>query len=102
MASPIFLNNPSETPIKGDDSPAEESTKPSIVPDSGGPIQSTVPEPPLPSSGPLPVETGTPMPDDQAVMSPTGRALIALRRADEAKLIDRKNTWKGAVSRSSG
>jgi len=100
MASPIFPDNNPEIPTKGDDSPAEESTKPSLVRDSGGPIQSTVPEPLLPSPGPLPVETGIPMPDVRAEMSPTEKALIALRRADEAKkLIDRKNAWKGAVSR---
>ncbi len=97
MASP---NNPPEIPIKVDDSPAEESTKPSIVPDSWEPIQSTALEPLLPSSDPLPVETGTPIPDSQAEMSPIEMALIAVRRADEAKKpIDRKNTWKGAVSR---
>jgi len=40
------------------------------------------------------------MPDGQAEMSPTEKALIALRRADEAKKpINRKNTWKGAVGR---
>ncbi len=100
MASPIVPNNPLEIPIKGDDSPAEESTKLSIVPDSGGPIQSTAPEPLLPSSDPLPVETGSPIPSGQGEMSPTEKALIAVRRADEAKKpIDRPNTWKGAVSR---
>jgi len=100
MASPIFPNNPPEIPTKGDDSSAEESTRPSIVPDSGGPIQSTATEPHLPSSDPLPVETSTPMPDGQAETSPIKKALIALRRADEAKKpIDRKNTWKRAVSR---
>jgi len=99
MASPIFPDNNPEIPTKGDDSPAEESTKPSLVRDSGGPIQSTVPEPLLPSPGPLPVETGIPMPDVQAEMSPIEKALIALRRADEAKKpIDRADTWKGAMS----
>ena len=40
------------------------------------------------------------MPDGQAETSPIKKALIALRRADEAKKpIDRKNTWKRAVSR---
>ncbi|KAH8987282.1 hypothetical protein EDB92DRAFT_1137838 [Lactarius akahatsu] len=40
------------------------------------------------------------MPDGQAEMSPTEKALIALHRADEAKKpVDRKNKWKGAVSR---
>ncbi len=99
MASPIFPNPP-DISIKGDGPPAEESTKPSIVPDSGGPIQSTALEPLLPSSDPLPVETGTPIPSGQAEMSPTEKARIAVRRADEAKKpIDRPNTWKGAVSR---
>ncbi len=38
--------------------------------------------------------------DGQAVMSPTEKALTALRRADEVKKpIDRKNTWKGVVGR---
>ncbi len=36
----------------------------------------------------------------QAEMSPTEKAQISLRRADEVKKpIDRKNTWKRAVSR---
>jgi len=40
------------------------------------------------------------MPDSQAEISPTEKALIALLRADEAgKPIERKNTWKGAVRR---
>jgi len=100
MVSPIFPNNPSERPIKGEDSPAEESTKPSMVPDSWGPIQSVAPEPLLPSPDPLPVETGTPISDGQAEMSPTEKALLAVRRADGAKKpIDRKNTRKGVVSR---
>jgi len=96
----IIPNNPPEIPTKGDNTPAEEATKPFKVPDSGGPIQSTAPEPLLPSPDPLSVETGASMPEGQAEMSPTEKALIALRRADEAKKpIDRANTWKGAVSR---
>ncbi len=71
-----------------------------MAPDSGVPVQSTAPERLLPSPDPLPVGTGTLMPDGQAEMSPTEKALIAVRRADEArKPIDRANTWKGAVSR---
>ena len=36
----------------------------------------------------------------QAKTSPAEKALIALRHADEAKKpIDRKNRWKGVVSR---
>ncbi len=96
MASP----NPPEILTKGDDFPAKNSIKPSIVLDSGEPIQSTATEFHLPLSGPLPIETGTPMPDGQTEMSPTEKALIAVRRADEAKkLIDQVKTWQGAVSR---
>jgi len=40
------------------------------------------------------------MPYGQAEVSSTEKALIALRRADEAKTpIDRANTWEGAISR---
>ncbi len=100
-ASPIVSNNPPEMPTKRDDSPAEEATNHSVVldSDSGRPSQSTAREPFSPSSDTLPVET-TPMPDGQVEMSPTDKAPIAVRRADEAKKpIDRVNTWKGAISR---
>jgi len=97
MPPPIIYIDPPEIPTKGDDTPAEEATKPSMAPDSGGPVQSTAPERLLPSPDPLPAETGTPMPEIQAEMS---QALIAVRRADEAKKpIDRANTWKGTVGR---
>jgi len=70
-----------------------------MVPVFGAPIQSTVPEPLLPSPDPLSVDTGIPVPDGHAEMSPTEKALNVLRRADEAKKpIDRADTWKGAMS----
>ncbi len=97
--SVIPINNP-EIPTKGDDTPAEEATRPSMAPDSGGPIQPIAAESLLPSPYPLSVETGAYMPDGRAEMSPTEKALIALRRADEAKKpIDRANTLEGAISR---
>ncbi len=100
MPPPTIPNSPFEIPTKGDDTPAEEATKPSMAPDSGGPVQSAIPGGVFPSPDLLSVKSGTPMPDGQAETSPTKKALIALRRADEAKKpIDRKNTWKGAVSR---
>ncbi len=100
MPPPIFPDNPPEILTKGDDTPAGQTVKPSMVPDSGGPIQSSAPEPLLPSPDSLSVEIGTPMPDGHAEMSPTEKAQIALHRVDEAKRpIDRKNTWKGAVKR---
>ncbi len=97
LPPPIIPNNAPEIPTKGDEIPPAEAIKPSMAPDSGGPTAS---EPLLPSSDPLSVETCTPMPDGQAELSPTEKALIALRRADEAKRpIDRANTWEGAISR---
>ncbi len=100
MPPPNIPDNLPEILTKGDDTPAEEAPKPSVVQDSGGSSQSTAREPLSPSPDTLPVETGTPMPDGHAEMSPTEEALIALRRTDEAKKpIDRANTWKGAISR---
>ncbi len=81
---------------KGDDTPAEEATNPSIVSDTGEPIQSTAPEPLSPSPDPLSV---APLPDGQAETSTAEKAHTALLRADETtKLIDGANAWKGAIS----
>jgi len=92
MASPIFFDNSPEMPTERDDTPAEEATKPFVALNSGGPSHSTSREPVSPSPDPLPVETGTPI--------STEKALIAVRSADEAKkTIDRVNTWKRAISR---
>ncbi len=97
MPPPIIPNNPLEILTRGD---AEETTQPSMVPGSGGPSQSSASEHLLPPPDPLSVEGGTPMGHGQAKTSPTEKALIALRHADEAKKpIDRKNRWKGVISR---
>ena len=100
MASRISPNNPPKILIGGDDSPAEEATKPSMSPDSGSPIQSTAPEPLLPLPDRFSVEIGVPTSHSQAEVSPTEDPVIALRRADEAmRPIDRSNTWEMAVGR---
>ncbi len=58
-----------------------------MAPDSGGPIQSTAPEPLLPSL------------DSQEGMLVAESARIALRRAEGTmKPIDQANIWKGAIS----
>ncbi len=100
LAPPILPNNPPNIPTEGFNSPTEEATEASMTPDSGGPIQSTVPDLLLSPPRHLPVETGTTTPHDQAEMLPTEDPLITLRHADEAmKLIDRSNTWESAVGR---
>ncbi|KAH9024411.1 hypothetical protein EDB84DRAFT_1506766 [Lactarius hengduanensis] len=96
--SPIIPNNPPEIPTEGGDTSAEEITELSIVLESVGPIHSSAPDPLLPSSDPLSIETDTPLAHSQANTSPKEKALIALRLADEAqKPIHRKNKWKGAL-----
>ena len=100
MASPILPNNPPKILIEGGVSPAEEATKPSITPDSGGPVRSTASEPLLPLPEHFSVEFGVPTSHSQAEVSPTEGPLISLRRADEAmKPIGRSNTWEMAVGR---
>ncbi len=100
MTSPILPNTPPKILIEGDDSPAEDATKPSLSPDSEGPIQSTASEPLLPLPDHFSVEIGVPTSHSQAEVSPTEDPLIALRRADEAmRPIDRSNTWEMAVGR---
>ena len=74
-----------------------------MVTDSGGPTQSTAPEPLLPPPEHLPIQTDTPMPHGRAEMSPAEDPLVTLHRADEAMRwidpIDRSNTWARAVGR---
>jgi len=103
MASPIMPNRPPNIPTEDDDSPAEEATKLSMFPDSGGLVQSTTPETLLPSPDYLPIRTGTSMPHGQVEMLPTEDPPVALHRTDEAMRwidpIDRSNTWERSVGR---
>ncbi len=88
---------PPKIPTEGDNSPAE---KPTVIPDSRGPDQSIAPEPPLPPPGHPPAHSSTPMPQNQAETSLVEKARIDLDRADEVKgLIDRSDTWEGAVGK---
>jgi len=100
MASPILPSDPPKILIEGDDSPAEEATKPSMSPDSGGPIPSTVPEPLLPLPDRFSVEIGVPTSHSRAEVSPAQDPLTTLRRADEAmKPMNLSNTWEMVVGR---
>ncbi len=100
VATPILPNNNPKILIEGDDSPAEEATKPSMSPDSGCSIQSTAPEPLLPLPDHISVEIDVSTSQSQAEVLPTEDPHVALRRADEAvKPMDRSNTWEMAVGR---
>ncbi|KAH9025479.1 hypothetical protein EDB84DRAFT_1677898, partial [Lactarius hengduanensis] len=79
------------------DTPAEEFRQPTMATSSRGPDQSAAPEH-LPPSDLLPVQIGTPMPQD--LETSLVEARIDLDRADEVeKSIDRSNTWEGVVGK---
>jgi hypothetical protein len=93
-----FPSDSPQIPAQGDNSPAEEVPKPTIGSDSRGPDQST--EPPSPPPDHPPVQSSTPVPQDQAEMSLSEKAQISLDRADEAeKSIGGSNTWQGIVEK---
>jgi hypothetical protein len=90
---------PQNTQTEGDDTPApaEEVPVSSKAPDSGGADQFTEPEHPLPPPDFLPVQSHTPIKQDQGDIE---KARIGLDRADEVtKLVDRPNAWEGVVGR---
>jgi hypothetical protein len=99
-ANRTFPSDSPQIPAQGDNSPAEEVPKPTIGSDSRGPDQSTAPEPPSPPPDHPPVQSSTPVPQDQAEMSLSEKAQISLDRADEAeKSIGGSNTWQGIVEK---
>jgi hypothetical protein len=99
-ANRTFPSDSPQIPAQGDNSPAEEVPKPTIGSDSRGPDQSTAPEPPSPPPDHPPVQSSTPVPQDQAEMSLSEKAQISLDRADEAeKSIGGSNTWQGVVEK---
>ncbi len=100
LPSPILPNHPPEISTTG--SVAEKVTTPSIISDPLTPTQPAAPEPLIPSSGHLAVEIGTAIPQGQAEVSTSEKALLSVRDAEKAmKPIDHVNTvaWKGAVSK---
>ena len=100
LANRTSSSDPHKIPSEGDDSLPEEVPKHNMVPDSRGPDQSTACEPPLPPPDRLPAHSSTPMPQDQAETSLVEKARTDLDRADEVKkLIDRSDTWEGAVGK---
>jgi hypothetical protein len=96
ITPPNLYNSSPSIPAKDDDSLVEEPAIP-------GRIQFPAAEPPLPLPHHLPVQTGTPMPQNLEEMSPTEDFLFALDRANEAKKliapIGQSNTWERAVEK---
>jgi hypothetical protein len=92
---------PPVTPAEGDNTPAEDDTAPTATADSKGPDQTTEPEHPLPPpTGRLPVQSSTPVPQDQGETSLIEKAQIGLVRADKVgKSIEGSDTWEGVVGR---
>src|SRR6267378_7122315 len=100
LPSPILPNHPPEISTTG--SVAEKVAMPSIISDPLTPTQPAAPEPLIPPSGHLAVEIGTAIPQGQADISPSEKALLAVRDAEKAmKPINHVNTatWKSAVSK---
>ena len=93
---PNPYNNPSNIPIKDDNSFAAEAT-------IQGRVQFPTPEHFLPLPHHLPVETGNTMPQSLEEMSLPVEFLFALDRADEAMRlivpIDRSNKWESTVEK---
>ena len=86
-----------QIPAQGDDTPAEEVPNPTIGQDSRGPEQFTALRPPPEHT---PIQSSTPVPQDQAELSFAEKAQIGLDRADKAEeSIDGSNTWQGVVER---
>ena len=91
---------PLNIPTEAVDNPAEAVPTPTAAPDSGAPDQSTEPKHPSSPQDHLPVQSATPVPQDQGETSLTEKAQTGLERADELeKSIDRSDTWEGVVGR---
>jgi hypothetical protein len=91
---------PPVTPAEGDNTPTEDAPTPTVAPDSRRPDQSTVSEHPLPPTDLLPVQSNTPVQQDQGETSLIEKAQIGLDRADDIeKSIDGSDTWEGVVGR---
>ena len=98
-ASRIVPSVPLNIPTEGDGTPAEVP-EPSMAIDFEGPDQPTEHERSVSPPDLLPVQGGTPTPQDQGEKSPVEEAQIRLDLANEAaKLMDRSNTWEGVVGR---
>ncbi len=81
---------------------AEKAATPSIISDPLTTTQPAAPEPLFPPPGHLAVDIGTAIPQGQAEISPSEKALLAVHDAEEVmKPIEHVNTvkWRSVVSK---
>ena len=87
-------------PTEGVNNRAEVALKPTVTTDSRAPDQSTNLKHPLHPPDYFPIQSVTPVPQDQGEASLIEKAQVGLDRADELeKSIDRSDTWEGVVGR---
>ncbi|KAH9047049.1 hypothetical protein EDB84DRAFT_1575489 [Lactarius hengduanensis] len=98
LANGTSPSDPHIIPTEGDDTPAEDFPKPTTAPDSSGLDRSSAPGHLSHPPDHRPVESSTLMPQDQGETSVVEKPQIV--RADQVEeVIDRSNTWEGAVGR---
>ena len=87
-------------PTKGVNNPADAAPNLTVATDSRAPDQFTNLKHPLPPPDHFPIQSVTPVPQDQGEASLIEKAQVGLDRSDELeKSIDRSDTWEGVVGR---
>ncbi|KAH9030075.1 hypothetical protein EDB84DRAFT_1676992, partial [Lactarius hengduanensis] len=98
LANGTSPSDPHIIPTEGDDTAAEDFPKPTTAPDSSGLARSSAPGGLSHPPDRRPVESSTLMPQDQGETSVVEKPQIV--RVDQVEeVIDRSNTWEGAVGR---
>ncbi|KAH9051827.1 hypothetical protein EDB87DRAFT_647937 [Lactarius vividus] len=93
-------SDPQIIPTERDDTAAEDVLKPTMTPDFGGLDRSSAPGYLTHPPDRLPVESSTLMPQGRGETSLVEKPQIDLVRVDQVEeVIDRSNTWEGAVGR---
>ncbi|KAH9069403.1 hypothetical protein EDB83DRAFT_2674423 [Lactarius deliciosus] len=98
LANGTSPSDPHTIPTEGDGTAAEDFSKPTMAPDSSGLDRSSAPGHLSHPPDHRPVESSTLMPQDQGETSVIEEPHIV--RVDQVEaVIDRSNTWEGAVGR---
>ncbi|KAH9047040.1 hypothetical protein EDB84DRAFT_1673774, partial [Lactarius hengduanensis] len=98
LADGTSPSDPHIIPTEGDDAPAEDFPQPTMAPDSSGPDRPSAPGHLSHPPDHRPVESSTLMPQDQGETSVVEKhQIVSVDQVEE--VIDRSNTWEGAVGR---